>query len=102
MTVDNRGGLATFSPDLNRNKIALREDFLIPGSCVDLGCGAGVYREVIARRCPGLLQVDLVDRRLPGARQFPLCAMDATTVGSIRKSFVNLVALDILAHTAHE
>src|SRR2546428_8919496 len=102
MTVDNRGGLATFSPDLNRNKIALLEDFLIPGSCVDLGCGAGVYGEVIARRCRDLLQVDLVDRRLPGARQFPFCAMDATTVGSIGKSFDNVVALDILEHIADE
>ena len=102
MTVDNRGGLATFSPDLNVNKIGLLEDFLIPGSCVDLGCGAGVYGDVIAERCRDLLQIDLVDRRLTEARHFPFRAMDAAAVGSIGRTFDNVVALDILEHMADE
>src|SRR5580698_8224461 len=56
MTVDNRGGLATYSQDVNPNKVRLLEDFLVPGACIDLGCGSGAYGDVIATRCDELLR----------------------------------------------
>src|SRR4029450_5832753 len=71
MTVDNRGGLATLSADVNSNKTALLDAFLIPGRAVELGCGAGQYGDAIARRCGELLQIDLVDRRSPDRKSFP-------------------------------
>jgi SAM-dependent methyltransferase len=102
MTVDNRGGLATFSSDINPNKIALLDDFLIPGSCLDIGCGSGQYGPAMAVHCREILQVDLVDRRDPGARRFPFRAMNAADAGSLDARFDNVVALDILEHMADE
>src|SRR6478672_6673178 len=102
MTVDNRGGLATYSLDVNPNKIRLIEDFLTAGTCIDLGCGSGAYGEVIASRCDELLQVDLADRRSPEASHFPFLAMDARDVVSLGRTFDNVVALDLLEHVADE
>jgi hypothetical protein len=102
MTVDNRGGLATYSQDVNPNKVRLLEDFLVPGACIDLGCGSGAYGDVIATRCDELLQVDLVDRRSPEAAHFPFRAMDARDIASLRRTFDNVVALDLLEHVADE
>ena len=102
MTVDNRGGLATVSSDLNPNKIALLQAFLVSGSCVELGCGSGQYGDAITQRCDGLLQVDLVDRRAPAARSFPFAAMNAVDVAALGRRFENVVALDILEHMPDE
>jgi len=102
MTVDNRGGLATVSSEINPNKLRLLAAFLLPGSCVDLGCGAGQYAEAIARRCGDLLQVDLVDRRLPSAQSLPFAALDAADVDTLGRAFDNVVAFDLLEHMADE
>jgi len=102
MTVDNRGGLATFSPDVNPNKIALLEAFLVPGRGLELGCGSGQYGDAIAQRCDELLQIDLVDRRAPAARSFPFVAMDAADVDTLGRGFENVVAFDILEHMPDE
>jgi hypothetical protein len=102
MTVDNRGGLATFSPDVNPNKIALIESFLVPGRGLELGCGSGQYGEAIARRCDELLQIDVVDRREPAARRFPFVAMNAADVQTLGRQFENVVALDPRAHARRE
>jgi Methyltransferase domain len=102
MTVDNRGGLATLSADVNPNKTALLDAFLIPGRAVELGCGAGQYGDAIARRCGELLQIDLVDRRSPDAKSFPFVAMDAADVETLGRKFENVVALDILEHVSDE
>jgi len=102
MTVDNRGGLATLSADVNPNKIALLDAFLVPGRAVELGCGAGQYGAPIAQRCSELLQIDLLDRREPGARSFPFAAMDAADLATLGRRFENVVALDILEHMENE
>ena len=102
VTVDNRGGLATVSSDVNPNKIALLDSYLVPGRAVELGCGSGQYGEAIGRRCDELLQIDLVDRRAPAARAFPFAAMDAARVGTLGRRFENVVALDILEHMPDE
>jgi hypothetical protein len=102
MTVDNRGGLATMSGDVNPNKVALLDEFLVPGSALELGCGTGQYGPAIASRCADLLQIDLVDRRAPDLRTFPFVAMDALAVASLGRRFENVIALDILEHLADE
>jgi hypothetical protein len=102
VTVDNRGGLATFSSAVNPNKIALLEAFLVPGHALELGCGSGQYGDAILRHCDQLLQVDLVDRRAPSARAFPFVAMDAACVNTLDRRFENVIALDILEHMADE
>ena len=102
MTVDNRGGLATFSPDINPHKVALLETFLVAGRALELGCGSGQYGATIARHCAELLQVDLVDRRAPEAQAFPFVAMDAADVDTLGRRFENVVALDILEHMPDE
>jgi SAM-dependent methyltransferase len=102
MTVDNRGGLATVSSDVNPNKIKLLNDFLVPGSAVDVGCGSGQYGSAIARCCADVLQVDLIDRREPAAGALPFRAMDATDLDRLDRTFDNVVALDILEHIAEE
>src|SRR6185503_18164066 len=75
---------------------------LVAGTCVDLGCGSGMYGELISRRCPDLVQVDLVDRRSPEVRHFPFLAMDARDVWMLGRTFDNVVALDLLEHIADE
>jgi 2-polyprenyl-3-methyl-5-hydroxy-6-metoxy-1,4-benzoquinol methylase len=101
VTVDNRAGLSTFSADLNPNKVALLDTFLVPGRALELGSGAGQYGETIARRCTELLQIDLVDRRALHARSFPFFAMDAAQVRTLGR-FENVVALDLLEHMPDE
>ena len=102
MTVDNRGGLATMSSEVNPNKIALLDTFLTPGSALELGCGSGQYGDAISHRCSELLQLDLVDRRSPAAHRFPFVAMDAADVPALGRRFDNVVALDILEHAIDE
>ncbi len=102
MTVDNRGSLATFSSEINPNKIALLEKYLVPGCALELGCGGGQYGEAIAARCDDLLQVDLVDRRAPGMSRFPFMAMDASRVNTLDRRFDNVIALDLLEHMRDE
>ena len=101
MTVDNRGGLATMSRDINPFKVAMLDAFLVPGRALEVGCGAGQYGDAIARRCEDLLQVDLVDRREPQARRFRFAAMDAATIATLG-AFDNVVAFDLMEHMPDE
>jgi SAM-dependent methyltransferase len=102
VTVDNRGGLATMSADVNPNKVAMLESFLVAGRALELGCGSGQYGATIARRCDEFLQIDLVDRRTPEAARFPFAAMDAADVEALDRRFENVVALDLLEHMPDE
>ena len=102
MTVDNRGGLATVSSEINPNKLRLLEEFLLSGSSIDLGCGAGQYGDAIARRCGDVLQIDLVDRRRAAAHPLPFTALDAVLVDTLGRTFDNVIAFDLLEHVADE
>jgi len=102
MTVDNRGGLATASCDVNPNKIKLLEDFLLPGSAVDVGCGHGQYGEAIGRHCGDVLQIDLADRRDPSNARWSFREMNAVDLDRLGRTFDNVVALDVLEHIADE
>jgi 2-polyprenyl-3-methyl-5-hydroxy-6-metoxy-1,4-benzoquinol methylase len=105
MTVDNRGGLATCSTGTNPNKVKLIDDFLIAGSCVDIGCGAGQYGPAIARRCHDVVQIDLLDRREASARALPVLrfvALDAVDIESLGRTFDNVVVFDLIEHIADE
>src|SRR5262249_42945882 len=103
MTVDNRGGLATGSTGVNPDKLQLLDDFLVRGACADLGGGAREDGPALAPRWHSGLQVDLTDRRDPavhGAARF--AALDAVDIGSLGRTFDNVVAFDLLEHIPDE
>lgn len=72
--------------------------FLVPGNCLDIGCGNGRYGEPILRKVRSILQIDLVDRRSEEALHYPFQAMDAMNLDLDAKSFDNVVAFDVMEH----
>jgi SAM-dependent methyltransferase len=94
----NRGDLSYISSDVNPLKLKLLEDYLVSGSCLDVGCGNGLYGGKILERCYDLLQIDLIDRRVPNAKQYPFRALDANRIDLIDQAFDNVVAFDVMEH----
>ena len=86
------------SPKVDPLKLKLLDEYLLPGSCLDIGCGNGLYGRTMLERCAELLQIDLVDRRSPEARQYPFRIMDANQLDLPQDSFDNVVAFDIMEH----
>lgn len=84
------------------NKVRLLADYLLPGRCLDLGSGSGVYGDVIVGRCRDLLQADLVDRRNPEAQRHPFKVIDASNLQLGGERFENVVAFDLLEHLPDE
>ena len=100
MKSDNQ--LSCFSLGVNPLKQKLLAEYLLPGSCLDIGCGNGLYGEKILERCSTLLQIDIVDRRLPPAQKYPFRAMDANNIDLISGTFNNIVAFDLLEHLKND
>lgn len=96
--METRQEYSFFSPDVNPLKIKLLTEYLVPGNCVDIGCGNGAYGETIMSRCAELLQIDLVDRRLSRAKGYPFVVMDAGRLTLPDKGYDNVVAFDIMEH----
>ncbi len=95
--MSNRGGLSYFDERVNQRKVDFLQRHLAPGSCLDLGCGSGLYGPVMQARCPELLQADLLDRRLPAVQHLPFRALDARA-WDLADSFDNIVLFDVLEH----
>jgi 2-polyprenyl-3-methyl-5-hydroxy-6-metoxy-1,4-benzoquinol methylase len=94
----NRGGLAHFTEGVNARKIAFLDRNLVPGSCLDIGCGSGKYGAMMQAKCSTILQLDIVDRRAEEARRFPFVAMDANRMDLGSAKYDNIVAFDLLEH----
>ena len=90
--------LSEFSSGVNPRKIKVLKDYLLPGSCLDIGCGNGLYGQVILESCSDILQIDIIDRRAPQAKRYPFRALDANKLDLPSKSFNNVVAFDIMEH----
>lgn len=93
-----RQELSCFSSGVNPRKLKLLDEYLLPGSCLDIGCGNGLYGGKILERCSKLLQIDVVDRRSPKARQYPFQSCDANNLDELERRFENIVAFDIMEH----
>lgn len=93
-----RQEISCFSTGVNPLKLKLLDEYLLPGSCLDIGCGNGLYGEKILKRCSELLQIDVVDRRSSEAMQYPFRIMDATKLELSARSFNNVIAFDIMEH----
>lgn len=90
--------LSFFSSEINPRKLKLLDEYLLPGSCLDIGCGNGLYGRIILERCSELLQIDVVDRRSPEAKQYPFRIMDARKLDLPAESYDNVIAFDIMEH----
>lgn len=86
------------STGVNPLKLKLLDEYLLPGSGLDIGCGNGLYGKKILERCSELLQIDIVDRRLPAASQYPFRIMDAAKLELPARSYDNVIAFDIMEH----
>jgi 2-polyprenyl-3-methyl-5-hydroxy-6-metoxy-1,4-benzoquinol methylase len=93
-----RQELSCFSSGVNPSKLKLLDEYLLPGSCLDIGCGNGLYGRKILERCSELLQIDVVDRRSPEAKQYPFRIMYARNLDLPAQSYDNVIAFDILEH----
>lgn len=93
-----RQQLSCFSSGVNPLKLKLLDEYLLPGSCLDIGCGNGLYGGKILERCSELLQIDVVDRRNPEAIQYPFQSCDANNLDALDRRFENIVAFDIMEH----
>jgi len=83
---------------MGRVKKRALEEFLVSGSCVDIGCGRGLYGLVCETKCDSVLQVDLCDRRADVAKQFPFEVVDANDLNFGERKFDNVVAFDVMEH----
>ena len=90
--------LSYYSEQVNSLKIKLLDEYLLPGKCLDIGCGNGLYGEKISGKCSELLQIDVLDRRSAEAKQYQFLSMDAAKLDLPTKSFDNVVAFDIMEH----
>lgn len=97
-----RQELSCFSSGVNPRKFKLLNEYLLPGSCLDIGCGNGLYGGKILERCSELLQIDVVDRRLPEACHYPFRIVDANHLYRLEQVFDNAVAFDIMEHLADD
>ncbi|MBW1668516.1 MAG: class I SAM-dependent methyltransferase [Deltaproteobacteria bacterium] len=93
-----RQELSCFSSEVNARKLKLLDEYLLPGSCLDIGCGNGLYGGKILEYCSELLQIDVVDRRSPEAKQYPFRIMDARKLDLPAGSYDNVIAFDIIEH----
>ncbi|MCD6298053.1 MAG: class I SAM-dependent methyltransferase [Deltaproteobacteria bacterium] len=93
-----RQELSCFSLEINPRKLILLDEYLLPGSCLDIGCGNGLYGLKIIEHCSELLQIDVVDRRSAEAKQFPFRIMDASNLDLPAESYDNVMAFDIMEH----
>jgi len=93
-----RQELSYFSSAINPRKLKLLDEYLLPGSCLDIGCGNGLYGRKILEYCSELLQIDVVDRRSPEAKQYPFRIMDARKLDLPASSYDNVIAFDIIEH----
>lgn len=93
-----RQELSFASPDVNPRKIIYLRRYLLKGSVLDVGCGNGIYGLEIASRGDNVLQIDIADRRFPGARHLPFRKMDAQRLDFPNDCFDNVVAFDIMEH----
>lgn len=90
--------MALYSSGVNPQKVDLIHKYLSQGRCLDVGCGNGLYGLPIQEACGSILQVDLLDRRVDAAREFPFREMDAQTLDLPDDSFRHAVAFDIMEH----
>ena len=97
-SINMRHSLSCFASGVNPLKVKLLDKYLVPGNCCDIGCGNGLYGKIILKRCSGLLQIDVVDRRFPEARQYPFQRCNANNLGALKGRFENIVAFDIMEH----
>jgi SAM-dependent methyltransferase len=96
--VNRRDGLSYYAEGVNPLKVELLEECLIPGACLDLGCGYGGYAPHIRKICSDLMQVDILDRRGPEYRQIPFTAMDVHHLVFPGRTFENVIAFDVMEH----
>ena len=96
--VNRRNGLSHFSAGLNPRKIALIDRYRMGESLLDVGCGNGLYPLAASRHFARVLQIDIIDRRSPEARNLPFRPMDAAAVASVGERFDTVLCFDIIEH----
>lgn len=96
--VNRRDGLSHFSAGLNPRKIVLIDRYGMGESLLDVGCGNGLYPLAASRHFARVLQIDIIDRRSPEARDLPFRPMDAAAVGSLGDRFDTVLCFDIIEH----
>lgn len=92
------GSLSLCSKGVNPLKIDFLRKWLEPGTCLDIGCGNGLYGNTVLETCDSVLQLDIADRREPEARSFPFCKMDINRLHLFQERTDNVVAFDIMEH----
>jgi len=90
--------LSKFSFGVNPRKVMLIKSHFHEGSCLDIGCGNGLYGNAISEVCGDLLQLDIADRRADAAKNFPFRMMDVQRLDLEDNTFDYAVAFDIMEH----
>jgi len=90
--------LSLFSAGISKGKLNLINDYLLPGSVLDIGCGNGIYGLYVKSLDRELLQIDLADRRDARAKHLSFAVMDAQNLCIAGDSFSNVLAFDIMEH----
>lgn len=83
---------------VSRMKAAMLRKYLVPGRCLDMGCGSGLYGVICQERGVEVLQGDLEDRRLPAAKHLSFEVMDANAFELGDRGFENILAFDLIEH----
>lgn len=91
-------GLSLYAIDVDRKKLSLLDEYLVPGKTLDIGCGNGLYGLHAATFGSEVLQIDVEDRREARARGLPLRIMDAQRLDLADSSYENVLAFDIMEH----
>jgi SAM-dependent methyltransferase len=94
----NRGGHSYCSTAVNPRKLALLRRALGRGTCLEVGCGNGLYGNEILASVDALVQMDLVDRRADAARSHPFVLMDAMALAVADQAVDYVVAFDVMEH----
>lgn len=84
---------------VSEGKLRLLTDYVSPGRVLDVGCGNGLYGLHLETMGCEVLQMDVVDRRDPGARHIPFRIADAQRLEVDDPGvFDDVIAFDIMEH----
>jgi ubiquinone/menaquinone biosynthesis C-methylase UbiE len=94
--------LSLYSPYLNPAKVRLIQKYIQHGSCLDVGCGNGLYGIELNRTCESVMQLDIEDRRDLRSKEIPFTKMDVQNLNVPTESYDYAIAFDIMEHLADD